>query len=132
MHEWALAQAVIQSALDYQKKKKLKRLKELSVAMGELQQIDRSIFNFALNEIIHLKKIKGLKIKIRTEKAVLVCRACDYQWDFSQSLKKLNLEKRELIHFLPEVSHVYIKCPHCQSSDFEITKGRGVALDKIK
>ncbi len=38
----------------------------------------------------------------------------------------------ESIHFIPEVAHTYIKCPKCGSPDFEIIKGRGIWLEKIK
>jgi len=132
MHEWSLAQAVIYTAIEYQKKEKLKEVTELEVKMGELQQIDIEIFKFALKEIVQFKKMMGTKIRIETEKAVLKCRVCGYQWNFSDSTKRLNEDKAELIHFIPEVAHVYLRCPKCKSPDFEITKGRGVWISSIK
>ena len=74
----------------------------------------------------------GTRIRIETEKAVLKCRVCGYQWNFSDSTKRLNEDKAELIHFIPEVAHVYLRCPKCKSPDFEITKGRGVWISSIK
>jgi len=132
MHEWSLAQAVIYTAIEYQKKGKLKEVTELEVKIGELQQIDIEIFKFALKEIVQFKKMMGTRIRIETEKAVLKCRVCGYQWNFSDSTKRLNEDKAELIHFIPEVAHVYLRCPKCKSPDFEITKGRGVWISSIK
>lgn len=132
MHEWSLAQAVIYTAIEYQKKKKLKQITELEIKMGELQQIDIEIFKFALREIVQLKKMMGTKIKIETEKAVFECRVCGYKWDFSDSTKKLNKDEAEFIHFIPEVAHIYLRCPKCKSPDFEVKKGRGVWVSSIK
>jgi hydrogenase nickel incorporation protein HypA/HybF len=38
---------------------------------------------------------------------------------------------QENIHFIPEVAHVYVKCPRCESPDFEVLKGRGVWINKV-
>ncbi|MBL7075500.1 hydrogenase maturation nickel metallochaperone HypA, partial [candidate division KSB1 bacterium] len=46
MHEWALAEAVISTALEVSKKEKLKKITKIKLMMGELQQIDREIFEF--------------------------------------------------------------------------------------
>jgi len=132
MHEWSLAQAVIYTAIEYQKKEKLKEITELEIKLGELQQIDIEVFKFALREIAQLKKMVGIKIKIETEKAILKCRVCGHQWSYSDSTKRLDEEEAEFIHFIPEVAHAYLRCPKCKSPDFEITKGRGVWVSSIK
>ncbi len=131
MHEWSLAQAVIYTAIKYQNENKLKKITEISVKLGKLQQIDQKIFEFALHEIAQFKKIDA-KIKIKIEDAILKCRVCNHVWNFRDALASLNDDEAELIHFVPEVSHIYIKCPKCKSPDFEIIKGRGVWVDSIK
>jgi len=132
MHEWSLAQAVVYTAIEYQKREKLKKVTELEVKLGELQQIDVEIFKFALKEIFQLKKMGQIKIRIETEKAVLRCRVCGHQWNYSSWAKRLKEDEAEFIHFIPEVAHVYLRCPKCKSPDFEITKGRGVWVGSIK
>lgn len=134
MHEWSLAQAVIYTTIEYQKKEKLKRITELEIKMGELQQIDVEIFKFALKEIAKFKKMTEIDIRFETEKAVLKCRVCGCRWNYSDSVKELkgDEDKAELIHFVPEVVHIYLRCPNCQSPDFEIKKGRGVGISSIK
>ncbi|MBL7075724.1 hydrogenase nickel incorporation protein HypA [candidate division KSB1 bacterium] len=133
MHEWALAEAVISTALEVSKKEKLKKITKIKLMMGELQQIDREIFEFALKEIIQPQspKLRGTEIEFETEKAVLKCRICGNQWAFDDTIKRLSEEESEFIHFIPEIAHVYVRCPECKSSDFEVVKGRGVWIDSI-
>ena len=52
MHEWALAESVIVTAVDEIKNNKLKNISRIQVKVGELQQIDLGIFRFALENIL--------------------------------------------------------------------------------
>ena len=133
MHEWALAEAVILSALETAKKKGLKRIKEIGVILGEMQNIDRTIFRTALNELAltHGKMFEGFRVNIKKKKTVFRCRSCGKEWEFSFG-KNLGENEKEAIHFIPEVSHAYVKCPGCGSRDFEIIKGRGVWIKYIR
>jgi len=131
MHEWALAEAVISTALEVSKEKNIKEITELRIKMGELQQIDLEIFEFALSELTKNHDIlKKTKIKIKTEKAIFRCNVCGHEWSFAKD--RLTSEESESIHFVPEIVHTYMRCPKCSSPDFEIIKGRGVWLDSIE
>ncbi|MEM4169637.1 MAG: hydrogenase maturation nickel metallochaperone HypA, partial [Thermoproteota archaeon] len=55
---------------------------------------------------------------------------CGFKWFFQK--EELDENMLEAIHFLPEVSHAYVKCPNCGSPDFEVTGGRGVWIESIK
>ena len=48
MHEWALAEAVITAAQQIAEKEKLKEVKEVTIKVGELQQVDKEKLLFAL------------------------------------------------------------------------------------
>lgn len=134
MHEWALAESILTSTLEAAEKEKLKTITEIKIGMGELQQIEQDILEFALNEIIksHGKKLKNVKISIETEESTLKCKNCGHTWKFSDMKKKLNEDESEAIHFIPEVAFVHTRCPKCGSPDFEITTGRGVSIISIK
>ncbi len=133
MHEWALAESILTTAVEAAEKEKLKKIKNIKIAIGELQQIEHDIFKFALGEIIKLQgdKLKGVKTTIETEKSTLQCRNCEHKWSFSDIKKKLNNDEAEAVHFIPEVAFVHTRCPKCKSPDFEITKGRGVSIISI-
>lgn len=132
MHEWALAEAVVDSSLKLIKEKRLEKVNEIYIKIGELQNIDVEIFDFAFKELIKKTELENLKIIYITEEAILKCNICGNKWKFKESFNKLNEDEKEAIHFIPETLHIYIKCPNCSSFDFEIISGRGVFLEDIK
>ena len=52
MHEWALAESILVAAVEAAKKEKIKKITEITIGMGELQQIEQDVFEFAINEIV--------------------------------------------------------------------------------
>jgi hydrogenase nickel incorporation protein HypA/HybF len=134
MHEWALAESILATAVNAADKEKIKRIKEIVIGLGELQQVEQDIFEFALGELIkdQGKKLKDVKIKIKSEKSNFICNNCQNHWTFDDLKKGINEDESEAIHFIPEVALVHSRCPKCGSPDFEITKGRGVSILSIK
>ena len=129
MHEWALAEAILASAKEVAEKEKLKEVTEVTIKIGELQQVERDILRFALSEM-KPEIFKSAKFRILKAKTTLKCRVCGTTWQFN--INKVDENTAEAIHFVPEVAHSYIKCPKCSSPDFEIVSGRGVWLENIK
>jgi len=134
MHEWALAESIILTALNESKKKKLKTINEININIGELQQIELEIFDFAIKEILkdHSNKLKSVKINIEIDESKLRCKICGNIWKFSDIRNDLNTDESEAIHFIPEVAFVHSRCTKCKSPDFEIISGRGVSISSIK
>ena len=133
MHEWALAESILFAAVEAAEKEKIKKITKIKIAIGELQQIELDIFEFALKEIIKSQdeKLKQVKISIEKINSTLKCKNCDHSWKFSDMKKKLSEDEGEAIHFIPEVAFVHMRCPKCGSPDFEITTGRGVSITSI-
>jgi hydrogenase nickel incorporation protein HypA/HybF len=129
MHEWALAEATIAAASQVAEKEGLKEVTEVKIKVGELQQIELNILEFALSQL-KTDKFKNTKFNIGTVKAQLKCRVCGHKWIFSK--EKLDKSTAEAIHFVPEIAHTYMKCPKCGSPDFEVLQGRGIWLESIK
>jgi hydrogenase nickel incorporation protein HypA/HybF len=129
MHEWALAEAILASAKQIAEQENLKKVTEVTIKVGELQQIEPPILRFALSQM-KTDFFKNTKFHIHKAKSTLKCRVCGTIWQFS--LKKLDKATAEAIHFVPEAAHTYVKCPKCGSPDFEIVSGRGVWLDNVK
>jgi hydrogenase nickel incorporation protein HypA/HybF len=129
MHEWALAEAILTSATEIAEKEQLKEIIEVSIRVGELQQIAPSILRFALTQM-KTPLFQKTKFHILKAQTTLKCRVCGASWQFD--MKQLDNTTAEAIHFVPEVAHTYIKCPNCGSPDFEITDGRGVWLESVK
>ncbi len=129
MHEWALAEAVISTASEIAEKEGIKEVAEVKIKVGELQQIELDILEFALSQL-KTAQFKNTRFSMEIMKAQLKCRVCGHQWIFT--VENLDESTAEAIHFVPEIAHTYIKCPKCGSPDFEILQGRGIWLESIK
>jgi len=129
VHEWALAEAVISTASRIAEEERLKKIFEVRVKIGELQQIDLEAFKFALSQISSQYSMNA-KFELDVEKAEFMCRACGHVWQFDKSA--LDKDAQEAVHVIPEVAHVFIRCPKCGSPDFEIVKGRGIWIESVR
>ena len=128
MHEWALAQGIVFTALQVKEKNKLKKITFIKVILGELQQINQEVFLLALNEISKSEHISP-NFEIEIESALFQCRKCGEKWDFKKDILG---DHGEDIHFIPELIRTYSKCPNCNSPDFEVSSGRGVSIAFVK
>ena len=129
MHEWALAEAVIASITEIAEKEEFSEVTEVKVSVGELQQIELDIFEFALSQL-KTEKFGETQFNVETSKAQLKCRVCEHLWYFGE--ENVDADTAEAIHFVPEIAYMCIRCPHCGSPDFEIVQGRGVWLERVK
>ncbi len=127
MHEWALAEAIV----EYVKKVTgdSRTVKRLTISLGELQAIDKEVLSFSLTEIFKAEGIEVSDLRLVEEPALFKCRRCGYEW----GLRDVDVDPgtRELIHFVPEAAHSYIRCPKCGSRDFEVVEGRGVKVVEV-
>lgn len=130
MHEWALADAIVEATGAALGARPASCLKSVTVLMGELQAIDREIFRFALSTIVQEKAFNGAHFVLETEPAEFQCRACSHSWGLGEA-GSMTDETREAIHFLPEAAHAFVRCPSCGSPDFVVSKGRGVSIKSI-
>lgn len=134
MHEWALAEAVVETATSEINKAGFTSVKEIKIKVGELAQIEVDSVKFAIENILPEYKtiIIADNFVFEDAEAVLKCRHCSTQWNYRDSLKNLDDEKIESIHFIPEIAHGFLKCPKCMSPDFEIMSGRGLTIESIE
>lgn len=130
MHELALAEAVIRAAVDTAAQTGISRLTRIVVQIGELQSIDRETFEFALREVIPAfePRVAAMQIDLELEPARLRCRPCGREFALAESEGPAGEGESEAIHFIPELAHAFVRCPDCDSPDFEVTAGRGVLL----
>jgi hydrogenase nickel incorporation protein HypA/HybF len=131
LHEWALAESVVNTVLKYKEEKNLVKVNKVLVKIGKLQQIELDVFNSALDDISKMKNIEG-KFVVEEEDVSFKCRVCGSEWDFEKGVKELDEDEAEYVHFIPDIIRVYSKCPKCGSPDFEVLKGRGVWIEYIE
>lgn len=134
MHEWALAEAVIEAAVEESRKAGLREVTEILVKIGELQQMELELFQSALDELANEYApdtlLKHARIILEPEPALFKCRVCGHDWEFTAA--NLRANEGEAVHFAPEVAHAYLRCPQCTSPDFEVIQGRGVTIQRIR
>ena len=79
MHEWALAEAVLDSVREHSAGRRVSRV---VLRFGELQQIDREIFDFALRELGG--ELGSARFEIESEPARFACNACGAAWSLDE------------------------------------------------
>ncbi len=131
MHEWALADAVVEATTAALGTRDPSCLRGVTVRIGELQAIDREIFSFALETILSQGPYPHSIFRLEIEKASFRCRSCGREWQLEESAG-LTDEQREAIHFLPESAHAFLLCPDCGGPDYRVEKGRGVHISSLQ
>ena len=132
MHEWALAEAMISTILNTAKEKGAKEIIEAKIKVGRLQQIEADVLNFAFRELVKKTPLEKTEIKLESEDARFKCGACGFEWNFSDVMNALDEDEHEAIHFVPDLAHAFVRCPRCDSPDFETLGGRGVWVEYVK
>ncbi len=131
MHELSLATGVVKTAIAHGERAGFDSITELSVVVGDLQQIDVEAFREMLKEqALSNALTRAARIVIEPEKPVLKCNNCGKEW--VPALDSLSEHDSEAIHFLPESAKAYMECPECASKDVSIISGRGVYIKHIK
>lgn len=132
MHELALADAVVKAALRAADQAGMERVERVTVKVGELQQIERELFEFSLANVLPQQdpRLAGVVFDVAEEPVQFECRKCAASYGKADA--ELAAEQGEAVHFIPELSHAFARCPNCGSPDFEITAGRGVVVERIE
>ncbi|MFH1567809.1 MAG: hydrogenase/urease maturation nickel metallochaperone HypA [Gemmatimonadota bacterium] len=131
MHELALAEGVVATALAAASGRKVRRI---LIAVGQLQQIDPAFFRECVEQVVPAGEpaLAEVRIELRNEAARLRCRACGRDFGLADLADPPGGEELEAIHFVPELAHAYVGCPACGSPDFEVVAGRGIWIDHIE
>jgi hydrogenase nickel incorporation protein HypA/HybF len=134
MHELALADAVIATAIDAAEKNGITRITRISIRIGQLQSIKSDVFEFALRELVPNSepRVASASIEVEQEPARFACRPCGHEFVLTPSTGPASDEESEAIHFIPELAHSFLHCPKCNSPDFEVLQGRGVTIEAIE
>lgn len=134
MHELALADSVVKAALSAADDAGITRITRIVVKVGELQQIERDLFEFSLTEVIPSQdaRLNGVEFEIAGERVRFRCRVCETEYGRDDVGIDGEGDQGEAIHFIPELSHAFARCPACGSPDFDIKAGRGITLERIE
>lgn len=129
MHEISLAVSIVKFIEDVMKKEGIKKIKKVNIVLGELQNIDTTILSETIEEMFRQEKLGNVKVKIRIEKTVVLCKNCGHKF---LAKMKFGKKRKEMIHFLPEIFFSFISCKKCGSKDIEFKCGRDVRVESIE
>lgn len=134
MHELALADSVVKAALRAADDAGMDRIERIVVKIGELQQIEKDLFEFSLVNVVPLQdaRLKGVVFDVAEELVRFECRACGHEYGREDVDIDDEGDEGESIHFIPELSHAFARCPECRSPDFDIRQGRGITLERVE
>jgi hydrogenase nickel incorporation protein HypA/HybF len=134
MHEWALAEGVIRTALEAGEKEGLRSIARISVKIGELQRIKKDVFATALENVMpgDDPRLTSTRIALEIEPALFRCRPCQAEFVLTDLEGPVDHDQLESIHFIPELAHAFMSCPKCKSPDFEVVEGRGVWIEAVE
>ena len=143
MHEWSLAQAVVESVIEAAEKKNLKKIKALELEIGSLAMLDKEIITEAIRALSEGTKLEGAEVKVIEEETKFRCRRCGTIWRFSEVKGTLEKEWEDTkiedeygtqdlsIHYFPELIFTMMSCPHCGSKDFEVLGSREITIKNV-
>lgn len=141
LHEWSLAEAILESLKSIAKQENTERLMEVEICYGEMMGLEPEILKFALEELSKGANIGNPRFLLSEEKASFRCNSCGYRWNFEEANKQLSEdlgileeptgEKESPLHFIPDLAQALIKCPKCGSRDFEVESGRVVKIARV-
>jgi len=130
MHEWAISESILNSAIDSARAQGILKLTKIRIGVGELAQLEPDILRFAL-EKIKAGTLAGTAIlEIETVPARFSCRSCENEWGFADVKAKLfsDVGKEDPLHYVPDFIYSFMRCPRCDSPDFNITSGRDTSF----
>ena len=132
MHEFALAEAVIRAALQTAESEGMTAVTRVAVRVGELQSIQKDTFVFALQQTrTDDPRLADTTMEVEIVPASFSCRDCGHAFTLADTAER-DANAKEAIHFVPELAHAFMRCPACESPDFEVVDGRGVAISEIE
>lgn len=134
MHEFALAEAVVTTALEAARKQGYRRITRIVVRIGELQRIREDDFEHALREAVPAGEagLASAEISCLTESARFRCRECERRFGLADSGPGRRSNDAAPPELTPELLRTFLRCPGCRSPKFEVLQGRGVMIDSLE
>jgi hydrogenase nickel incorporation protein HypA/HybF len=87
MHEYILADRVLQSLLKEMKSQGLRKVREVDLELGELRALENESLRSAFETLAKGTPAETCKLKIRRVKACVVCAKCGYEGGLAAHLE---------------------------------------------
>lgn len=142
MHELSVAQNIVDAVLLEAEKNKANRVREISIEVGQLMQLDTGALREALKLLMCGPRLKGARVRVHVKKVSFVCKKCQNNWGMDEARKQLDAIPDSLLvrepdsnevplHFLPYLYPSFINCPECGSADITTLEGEDIKLRRL-
>jgi len=109
MHESSIAHSILEIVEEQCVEKGCSEVDALTVRLGKATGVMPEALQFAFDALKEPTKAKNAKMMIEIVPVGGACKSCKKEFD------------------VPDVQYVF-SCPHCNSADFEITRGREMEI----
>lgn len=140
MHEWSIAEGIVNVLLEMFRDK---RIREVDIKIGELRDLDLDVLKSALDILSESSGLGKLKFNLHVSRARFRCLNCGEEWSLERALEMVEetigaesivIEEgeRELpLHFIPSLIVGLQKCPSCSMMDIAIDSGRELEITRV-
>nr|HDO81431.1 hydrogenase maturation nickel metallochaperone HypA [Candidatus Bathyarchaeota archaeon] len=125
MHEFSIAQSVVQTVLKVAMENNAVQVTEINLEIGELTLLNPEYLKYGIEVASEGTIIEGAKVNITVKAGVIRCLECGYEGE----------TKKERIEDIPHVSALLslsLKCPRCGSNMTEVIGGRECNIKNIQ
>ncbi len=138
----SLAQSVIASVTSEAEKHEAKKVVKISIAVGELMQLDKGILVDSFQSLLDGPMLSGAEVEVTDDRAAFTCQKCSAKWGMDVARQQLKAVGADLLisepdsqelplHFLPELYPAFIHCPSCGSSDIFLSDGGAIKITRL-
>lgn len=111
MHEMALAQGILATALDAASSNEAVKIGRIKLLVGEMTNVEPESLKFCFSALAAGTIAEGAILDITITPLIGHCSGCDGEFP---------------------IKGYYFVCPHCQSSSVEIISGRELRVDHLE
>jgi hydrogenase nickel incorporation protein HypA/HybF len=110
MHEFSIAQNIVEIVEDTIHRNRLTRIEEIELEVGELSGIEITAMETALECLLPGSLLENAKVNITIIKGIMRCRQCNHEFASNDML---------------------LPCPNCQSLGSQIIAGKELRVKSI-
>ena len=126
MHEFQLAEQIIQQILKECEKNNITKVEKIYIQVGTATGVTADSLEYCLKILAENTAIQDVDWNFEVEKAIISCHTCHYQGS-----PEIHDTSSETAGSFEHSHQLLIFCPQCSSKDVEILTGKSIILKRI-
>ncbi len=121
MHEFSVAQSIVDTILQVAETNKATRVIEVNLEVGEISLVNTDQLNWHIDMICEKTIAKGMKVNVIERPTRIHCTECGYEGPVNYEEKNPEWHQRIPV----------FECVECGNSETQITEGRELKIKDI-